>query len=39
MSLTQKEHMKSGLKAQIAEIRRQMGEKEGQISGIVKGLE
>ena len=39
MSLTQKEQMKSGLKSQIAEIKRQMGEKEGQISGIVKGLE
>jgi coiled-coil domain-containing protein 63/114 len=39
MSLTQKEQMKTGLKSQIAEIKRQMGEKEGQISGIIKGLE
>jgi hypothetical protein len=39
MSLTQKDQMKAGLKAQIAESKRQMGEKEGQINGIVKGLE
>jgi coiled-coil domain-containing protein 63/114 len=29
MSLTQKEQMKAGLKSHIAEIKRQMGEKEG----------
>lgn len=36
--MSQKEQMKASLKGQIADLKRQIKEKDGQIIGIIDGL-